>query len=379
MSANARQHYAASGRCLPYITLNGKCVVRNQDHLFDILAELVSQFQFEDLTRVRNLLLEYKAAMETMVVHNGHRLAISLASRNFSQTAALGEIWQGVYQIKTLKTIADPLTDDRLESLALDLASIAQNLFSPTNLKMAIIGDTDAVEKGALATRNLQKNLEAASDRKDVSNRFNAPLLLKPDHASVREGWSTTSAVSFVGQTIETVPMRHDDAPALAVISKLLRSMYLHREIREKGGAYGGFAVYSPETGLFSLGSYRDPHIVATLNVYAGVAPFLRSTDFDQDDIKEAILQVCSEIDKPDPPGPAARKAFYRTIVSLSDDIRLAFKNKLLGLTLEQVREVAEKYFQEVDRKGVAVISNEDKLISANTKLGQNALTLNRI
>jgi Zn-dependent M16 (insulinase) family peptidase len=173
--------------------------------------------------------------------------------------------------------------------------------------------------------------------------------------------------------------MRHTDAPALAVISKLLRSLYLHREIREKGGAYGGFAVYSPETGLFSLGSYRDPHIVATLNVYDGVAHFLRSSDFDQDDIKEAVLQVCSEIDKPDPPGPAARKAFYRTIVSLTDDIRLAFKNELLGLTRDQVREVAEKYFQNVDRKGVAVISNEDKLIDANTKLGDQALSLSRI
>ena len=26
------------------------------------------------------------------------------------------------------------------------------------------------------------------------------------------------------------------DAPALAVIAKMLRSLYLHREIREKGG-----------------------------------------------------------------------------------------------------------------------------------------------
>jgi Zn-dependent M16 (insulinase) family peptidase len=306
-------------------------------------------------------------------------LAISLASRNFSQTAALSEIWQGVHQISALKALTQTLGEAQLATLSRDLKSIAQHLFAPSNLKMAIIGDATAVEKGALATRRLEKQVEAAADRTAAPNSFNAPLLLKAGHESIREGWSTASAVSFVGQTIETAPMRHADAPALAVISKLLRSMYLHREIREKGGAYGGFAVYNPETGLFSLGSYRDPHIVATLKVYDGVARFLRSPDFDQEDVKEAILQVCSEIDKPDPPGPAARKAFYRRVVGLTDDIRLAFKNKLLGLTLTQVRDVAEKYFQKVDRQGIAVISNEDQLKAANQKLDEKTLSLHRI
>jgi len=379
MSANARQHYAASSRCLPYITLNGKCLIRNQEHLFDILSEILLNYRFTDLTRLKSLLLEYKAAMETMIVHNGHRLAISLASRNFSQTAVLSETWQGVHQIRTIKTLADQLQDDHLEALAQDLILIAQSLFAPPNLKMAVIGDDKAVEQGALATRRLQKELEASIDRVNAAKDFNAPLLLNPNHKNIREGWSTSSAVSFVAQTIDTAPMRHSDAPALAVISKLLRSLYLHREIREKGGAYGGFAVYSPETGLFSLGSYRDPHIVSTLKVYDGVARFLQTDNFDQEDVKEAILQVCSEIDKPDPPGPAARKAFYRSIVSLTDDIRLTFKHKLLELTEEQVRTVAEKYFQEVDRKSVAVISSEEKLKAANQKLAGEGLDLHRI
>ena len=93
---------------------------------------------------------------------------------------------------------------------------------------------------------------------------------------------------------------RDPDAPTLAVLSKILRSLYLHREIREKGGAYGGFALYNSENGLFSLASYRDPHIVQTLKVYAAAADFVQSAPINDADIHEAILQVCSEIDKPD-------------------------------------------------------------------------------
>jgi Zn-dependent M16 (insulinase) family peptidase len=176
------------------------------------------------------------------------------------------------------------------------------------------------------------------------------------------------------------VRFEHEDAPALSVISKILRSLYLHREIREKGGAYGGFAVYNPEDGLFSFGSYRDPHIVSTLKVYDGSTVFINSGNYNNEDIKEAILQVCSEIDKPDPPGSAARKAFFRKIVSFSDETREQYKKKLLGLTRDQIMAVAKKYFDvNYDKQAVAVISSEDRLKAANEKLAGSPLELFRI
>jgi hypothetical protein len=194
------------------------------------------------------------------------------------------------------------------------------------------------------------------------------------------EGWSTSTAVSFVAQTFQTVRLDHADSPALSVIAKMLRSMYLHREIREKGGAYGGFALYNAEDGLFSFGSYRDPHIVGTLEVYNGAADFIRSGTFAEEDVKEAILQVCSEIDKPDPPGPAARKAFYRRVIGLSDETRMRNKENLLKLTRKAVVEAADRYFDnDHANKAVAVISSGDLLDIANAKMGDQALSLHAV
>ena len=174
--------------------------------------------------------------------------------------------------------------------------------------------------------------------------------------------------------------MEHEDSAALSVISKILRSMYLHREIREKGGAYGGFALYSAEDGLFSFASYRDPHIVSTLNAFDRAFGFIRSGSFSEEDVNEAVLQVCSEIDKPDPPGPAARKAFYRKIISLSDEMREHFKSRLLSLTRRKVMQAAEKYFTGKDaNQAVAVISGEDKLRAANEKMTGDPLNLYQI
>jgi Zn-dependent M16 (insulinase) family peptidase len=89
---------------------------------------------------------------------------------------------------------------------------------------------------------------------------------------------------------------------------------------------------------------------------------------------------VCSEIDKPDPPGPAARKAYYRKIISLSDEMRIRFKSRLLSLTRNQVVQAAGKYFDKTQaEKAVAVISGEDKLKATNEKLAGKPLELHRI
>ncbi len=374
LSANPRTRYDAKGTCLPFVAMNAKCLLRNQEPMFDILHELIHHFDFSDLARLKSLVLEYRAGLESMIVHNGHRLAISLASRAFSHTRALSETWSGVHQLQTIKGLSENLSDDTLAAISTDLTSIAKNLFTRNNLKTALIGESAALSMAQSAVISIQDKLEKTKD-----DGFRSPDINMKE-GPVREGWSTASAVSFVAQAFETVRLTHKDAPALSVISKILRSMYLHREIREKGGAYGGFAIYNPEDGLFCFGSYRDPHIARTLNVYQKAAEFIRSNIYSDEDVKEAILQVCSEIDKPDPPGPAARKAFYRKIISLSDDMRRQYKSRLLALTRGHVISAAEKYFDSnAKHQAVAVISSEEKLKAANDKLGDSPLKLHRI
>ena len=373
-STHARTRFDGAGECLPFISFNGKCLLRNQEPMFDIIRELLHDSDFSNLTRLRSILLEYRAGLESMVIHSGHRLAISLAGRNLSSTRMLSETWGGVHQLQTIKRLSDDISEENLTAISADLTAIGKALFTQTNFQMALIGEASALKGARSCTQSVFDGLKPGKD-----DGFRAPDMAM-DGGAVREGWSTSSAVSFVALAFKTVRMAHQDAAALAVISKILRSMYLHREIREKGGAYGGFALYSLEDGLFSFASYRDPHIVSTLNTFDKAAAWIRSGSFSDEDVKEAILQVCSEIDKPDPPGPAARKAYYRKLISLSDERRTRFKSRLLSLSRSQVVQAAERYFDENGaQKAVAVISGEDKLISANEKLNDHRLELHRI
>ncbi|BBO91141.1 insulinase family protein [Desulfosarcina ovata] len=373
-SANARTRFDDNGDCLPFVSFTGKCLNRNLDHLFAIIHELTTQLDFADHPRLRQLILEYRAGLEAAVVHNGHRLAISLSARNFSAANHLQELWGGVHQLHAIKQVASETAEGDLSHLAADLKAIGRRLFCRDNIELALIGETEMLTHAETPMGNLTGALAAGGKPGFVSPPVTVPKGLPT------EGWSTSTAVSFVAQTFATVRLGHPDSPALAVMAKILRSLYLHREIREKGGAYGGFALYNAEDGLFSFGSYRDPHIENTLRVYDGAADFICSGDYAEEDVKEAILQVCSEIDKPDPPGPASRKAFFRRMIGLSDETRLANKQNLLELDKKTVVAAAERYFS--DRaipKAVAVISSRDRLEAVNNGPGNRQLHLHTV
>ncbi len=376
VSVNASTSFSnlPEGICLPMISFNAKCLSRNVGHMFDLIEEVLCCFDFSDLNLLRRLLLEYRADMESAVVENGHRFAISLASRNYSIASALNETWHGIHQLKTIKEMTDDLSDEKLGLIAGNLHRIAGDILKNNQMRIALVGEKNDLIHAIDRAAALNNRLIAKP-----GDGFRAPFM-ELNRNLVHEGWSTSSSVSFVASVFETCRLDHEDAPALAVISKLLRSLFLHREIREKGGAYGGFASYQLENGLFAYGSYRDPHIINTLQVYDDASAFITSGDYSEENINESTLQICADIDRPDTPGPAALKSFYRKLIHLTDDMRQHFKTRLLSINREQVISTAEKYFGgNKQAASVAVISNEGALKEANSQLKNIALTLHRI
>ncbi|MBF0378178.1 MAG: insulinase family protein [Desulfamplus sp.] len=368
---------------ISFLSLQGKSLNRNIESMFDILSELMSKFSFKDATRLKNLLLQYRAGMESSIVANGHRYAMSLAARNLSTSSKVAERWHGISQFQFIKSLTEQ--SDIIDKISSDLSEIAKQVFVQGNIKPAVVGDRNAIATSDFSIVKMIQEFKSGeglgfkgcnsvksgdSGEEGQNSEQDRYLDLPCSTTYPFEGWMTTTSVSFVAQAFKTVRLGDPDAPALSAISKLLRSLYLHREIREKGGAYGGFASYNAEEGIFSFASYRDPNIRRTLDVYRNACDFIISGDYTEEDIKEAILQVCADIDKPETPGPASIKAFYRQILGLTDEKRKQFKESLLALDKQQIINAAEKYFTiSEDKKGTAVISSREQLEAANQNL----------
>ena len=382
MSPFSGTHFDHEGKGHSFLALQGKALDRNIDHLFDMMDEYINDGGFKDHVRLKSLILQYQAALEASIVGSGHRYAITLSARHLSTAASINELWHGIAQYTRIKDLTAKVDNAKTGAQALaelekDLSAMTCAVMRKDNFKPAVIGSASSMIQADKRIKKIYDNLPNGSNQ-----AFHTPDIetqtLRP-----YDGWMTNTAVSFVGQSFKAVRISHEDAPALSVIAKLLRSLFLHREIREKGGAYGGFALYNMEEGFFSFGSYRDPHIKRTLDVYADACDFITQGQFTQTDVKEAILQVCSDIDKPETPAPSAMKAFYRQITKLSDEIRKGFKDALLGMDKQKVVETATRYFfRDDDAKGISVISSKSLLDQANQELvaeGREPLILHKI
>ncbi len=74
-----------------------------------------------------------------------------------------------------------------------------------------------------------------------------------------------------------------------------MTNKYLHREIREKGGAYGGGAA-GGQPGQFNFYSYRDPNSMETVQAFHNAVVWATRATYTQQDIDEAKLAMFSAV-----------------------------------------------------------------------------------
>jgi Zn-dependent M16 (insulinase) family peptidase len=126
-----------------------------------------------------------------MVVSNGHRLAISLAARNFSLSRNLSEIWSGITQLSAIKRMTDALDEKRLQSLSEELSGIRDALFVRQRVKMALIGDSAALPGAETGAGTLFESFNQARDTEGAS----APQAFGPTI------WTNHGGISPVGRS----------------------------------------------------------------------------------------------------------------------------------------------------------------------------------
>ena len=98
----------------------------------------------------------------------------------------------------------------------------------------------------------------------------------------------------------------------------MMTNNFLHREIREKGGAYGGGSGYSPLGGLVQMMSYRDPQIERTVETYERAVDWAMNLDqfVGQRELDEAKLNVFQVILPSLLLGKDYLKAMYRNWIN---------------------------------------------------------------
>jgi Zn-dependent M16 (insulinase) family peptidase len=349
-----------------HFVLSGKSLARNQEHLSDLMRETMETVRWDELDRIREIIAQDRARAEQSVTGNGHGLAMLAASSGMSPTAALHHRLRGMAGIHELKKLDDALNDkNSLKQFVGRLNRIHQQILTAPHQYLLIGEEEQRI--------SLVDNLDKHWPQDDKGSGFN-PFVVAPVRTGARQLWVTSTQVNFCAKSYPTVPIEHEDAAALAVLGGFLRNGYLHRAIRERGGAYGGGAGHEPDIAAFRFFSYRDPRLVDTLVDFDRSIDWLLSGKHEWRAVEEAILGVIGGIDKPGSPSGEAKKEYHNSLYGRTPEQRQRFRASVLQVTLDDLRRVGEQYLKP-EAASVAVITNA----ATHEKVGDIGLEVHQL
>lgn len=325
------------------IIFSGKALNRNYQALSDILFETLEDVRFDELDRIRELVAQIRARREQSVTNNGHALAMGVASSKMSPISYMNYQLHGVMGIKQIKKLDDALKDVNGADSTAEIRALAEKLSSIH--KEVLVSKREYL---LISEKEISGSLSRYVNDKQIGfNPANsADFELPQIRSNVKEAWITSTQVNFCSKAFQTVDASHSDAPALTVLGGFLRNGYLHRAIREQGGAYGGGASQDSASASFKFYSYRDPRLSETLDDFDAAVVWLKENQHDAESLEQAILGVVSQIDKPRSPAGEAKGDFHSNLFGRTRKHREDFRANVLKVSLSDLLKVAEEYLK---------------------------------
>ncbi|XP_074650710.1 presequence protease, mitochondrial-like isoform X2 [Tubulanus polymorphus] len=313
------------------IIFSSYCLNRNTSDMLDLLLKIFHRLDLSDTNRLVTLIGMTAADMANSLADSGHRFAMSLASGNLTHASHINEQWNGVSQVTLMKDIAK--MSDHSEILT-KLRNIAELVLHKDGMRCAVNASPDWMESAVLHVEDFIDRFPNLNASRILQER-----IFEPDIKNIHI--ELPFAVNYASQSFRTVPYCHEDFPKLRVLSSLISSKFLHREIREKGGAYGGGCT-AANPGVISYFSYRDPNSMKTFSTFDESIRWVSTgSNYTQQDIDEAKLSVFQQLDSPVAPGNKGMTLFQ---TGVTDQMRQTHREALLGVTKSDISDAAERY-----------------------------------
>jgi presequence protease len=192
------------------------------------------------------------------------------------------------------------------------------------------------------------------------------------------EGFIIPTKVNYVGKGADLYRAGVKPSGSHIVARRYLRTSYLWDKIRVQGGAYGGQCSFDRYSGGFTFGSYRDPNLLASLDVYDRTAEFLRSAVLDPAELTRNIVGTIGEIDTYRLPDAKGYASMQRHLIGDTDEARQKMREEILSTTAADLRNFAGAMAEVAAHGRVAVLGSGQAIEDANTER-PDFLTVSRL
>lgn len=341
-----------------WLVLGTKALV-NRPQGMNLLHDSWIRLRLDEHERIRELLTQQLSRWQSRLPSMGSAYAAQAAARTYSAQAAYDFERNGIAAFQRLRQLVRSLDQPGvLENWLAEIKTLhAQVLQQPRHY--LLVAEPEQMQCLTEHLAAVWQNPASQPDHVPQSDQVDqaelteaegivtAPVILNTADAEGEIGWILQTNVQACVAAYAAVPIEHPDAPPLMVLGSYLRNGFLHRALREQGGAYGGGASYDPGAAVFRFSSYRDPRLQETFADFQASIYWLLEAPQQPHQLEEAILGLMGSMDKPGSPAGEAISACVAGLQGRKPDKRRALRQAILAVTLADLQRVARQYLLE--------------------------------
>jgi len=317
-----------------WLFVRAKALASRSADLFSILGDVLTSARFDQRERIKQIVLEEKAAFEQRLIPAGHSFVASRLRSHFSEADWAAEQIGGVTYYRFMRDLAHR-TDSDWADILRTLEHMRELLLNREQILINTTIDREAFNVVQPELANLLHTLPCRSAQIPA---------WQPESLTLSEALLAPSQVNFVGKAFNLYDGGYQYHGSINVITGLLRTMYLWEKVRVQGGAYGAMCGFDRLTGAFWFSSYRDPNLLNTLEVYDRVADWLATVAIEKDELARSIIGTIGEFDSYMLPDMQGYVSLQRHLINVTDDMRAQARSDVFATGIEDVRTAAQAF-----------------------------------
>ncbi|RUP41802.1 Metalloenzyme, LuxS/M16 peptidase-like protein [Jimgerdemannia flammicorona] len=190
------------------IALSGNCLDRNIDKMYELLSTLIRETNFDNVDRLKTLILGNASSLVNSVADSGHGYARTFAASTITpaMVRATSELYNGMTQVDFMNQLA---ATENFSDVVQKLKTIASHVLKHTSLRVAITCGEESVSMNEKALSTFLTALPKGSAKPPETIAF------EPKYT--KSFFPLPYAVNFSAKVLRGVPYTHPDGAKLQV------------------------------------------------------------------------------------------------------------------------------------------------------------------
>jgi Zn-dependent M16 (insulinase) family peptidase len=348
--------HVITGEPVGRLLVRGKSTLARTEAMLAIIRDILLEARLDDQERFRQIVTRAKAGRESSLVPSGNAYARKRLAARFDAAEWADEQMSGISGLFFVRELERRVADDWPGVLA-QLEALRRHLVNRAALFANVTVDRRSFNTIEPALDDFLAELPAAPY---------APATWRVAEVGPNEGLIIPAQVNYVAKGANLKDLGINVGGAASAVTRFLYNAYLLEKIRVQGGAYGAGSSYDRSTGIFAWTSYRDPHLLRTLDVYDGTAAFLRSVELDRLTVERSIIGTIGDLDAYQLPDARGYTALVRHLTGVSDEYRQSIREQILDATADDFRAFADAAEAASSHGAIAVLGSAEAIAAAN-------------